>query len=191
MTNKLIWIGCVIVAASAWAGQKEEEKRVPVVFSGGHETDARDRGRPVVLVAAGLGVTPEVFRDAFSRVRPAPGGREPDPEQVRRNKEVLLNALGKYGVTNELLDRVSNYYRYNPGRGELWPSREALAYAVISKGKVVRFVVTNAGSGYSSPPKVSVTGFAVEGSVKLWFGKDLGQNGSVARIEVSTSRSSD
>src|SRR5689334_10813701 len=48
-----------------------------VTLTGGHDTDPRDKGRPVVLVAAGLGVTPEVFRDAFSRVTPAPAGREP------------------------------------------------------------------------------------------------------------------
>ena len=78
--------------------------RVPVEFSGGHETDPRDGGRPVVLIAAALGVAPEVFRDAFSQVRPARGGREPEPAQVRQNKSVLMKALGKHGITNEKLD---------------------------------------------------------------------------------------
>jgi hypothetical protein len=41
------------------------EAKVPVTFSGGHETDPQDRGRPVVLVAGALGVKPEVFRKAF------------------------------------------------------------------------------------------------------------------------------
>src|ERR1051325_7086572 len=78
--------------------------RVPVVFSGGHETDPRDHGRPVVLVAGALGVQPQVFRDAFSHVRPAPRGTEPDPRQVRENKAALMSALGRYGVTNDRLD---------------------------------------------------------------------------------------
>src|SRR4051794_9854824 len=37
------------------------EVTVPVTFSGGHETDRRDGGRPVALVAAGLGVPADVF----------------------------------------------------------------------------------------------------------------------------------
>jgi len=82
-------------------------RAVPVEFSGGHDTDPKDRGRPVVLVAGGLGVKPEVFREAFSHVKPAPAGTEPDPEQVRKNKAALMDALGKYGVTNEKLDTVS------------------------------------------------------------------------------------
>jgi hypothetical protein len=61
------------------------ETTMPVKFSGGHETDRRDGGRPVVLVAAGLGVKPEVFRDAFSNVRPAKNGK-PSGEEARRNK---------------------------------------------------------------------------------------------------------
>src|SRR5438552_11396179 len=79
----------VVSVFSSHAESKELPKdvtRVPVVFSGGHETDLRDGGRPVVLIAAALGVTPEVFREAFSHVRPAPAGREPEPGQVRQNK---------------------------------------------------------------------------------------------------------
>ncbi len=60
---------CVTMAA---AGAKAERK-VPVTFSGGHGTDPRDYGRPVVLIAAALKVKPEVFRKAFSGVRPARG----------------------------------------------------------------------------------------------------------------------
>lgn len=45
--------------------------RMPVVFSGGHETVGVDHGRPVVLIAAALGVKDEVFREAFSHVHPA------------------------------------------------------------------------------------------------------------------------
>jgi hypothetical protein len=35
----------------------------------------------------------EVFREAFSHVTPASGGREPEPEQVRLNKSALMHAL--------------------------------------------------------------------------------------------------
>ena len=93
--------------------------RVPVVFTGGHETDPRDRGRPVALVAAALGVPADVFREAFTHVRPAPAGTQPDPEAVRRNKDALMAALAPYGVTNDRLDAVSNHYRYVRSRGEL------------------------------------------------------------------------
>ncbi|MEQ1843928.1 MAG: hypothetical protein ABL994_26285 [Verrucomicrobiales bacterium] len=41
-----------------------------------------------------------------------------------------MSALGKYGITNERLDTVSNFYRYPPGRGDLWkttPCRSGMA----------------------------------------------------------------
>jgi hypothetical protein len=160
--------------------------RVPVKFSGGHETDRRDRGRPVVLIAAGLGVSPDVFRDAFSHVRPAPAGTRPDPDQVRRNKEALMDALGPHGVTNDRLDEVSNYYRYVRSRGEMWRTKPAAAYAEVKDGKIVRFVVTKGGAGYSSPPTVSVPGFDVPAKVELSFGKKLETNGAVKAITLAS-----
>src|SRR5262245_38839813 len=93
-----------------------EDMKVPVTFSGGHDTDKRDGGRPVVLVAAGLGVSPDVFRKAFRGVTPAKGG-PPTGEQARRNKQALLKVLGPLGVTNDRLDEVSDYYRYRPEKG--------------------------------------------------------------------------
>ena len=51
--------------------------QVPLAFAGGHDTDRRDGGRPVALVAAALGVPDQVFRDAFTHVTPAGPGREP------------------------------------------------------------------------------------------------------------------
>src|ERR1019366_5026645 len=110
----------------------------------------------VVLIAAALEVTPEVFRDAFSQVRPARGGSEPEPAQVRQNKAVLMKALGKYGITNERLDTVSNYYRSPPGRNGLWTTTPAVANALIKGGEVVGYEIVSSGSGYSSPPTVSV-----------------------------------
>jgi hypothetical protein len=159
--------------------------RVPVKFSGGHETDRRDHGRPVVLIAAALGVSPAVFREAFSHVRPAPAGSRPSGEQVRKNKDALLSALGPHGVTNDRLDEVSDYYRYVPRRGELWPTKPAAAYAEVERGKIVHFVVTKGGSGYSSPPAVSVPGFEdVPVKVELSYGKKFDGNGSVAGISL-------
>jgi hypothetical protein len=173
----------------AQSNSSSSTTRVPVVFSGGHETDPRDRGRPVVLIAAALGVPSNVFREAFSHVRPAPAGTRPDPEQVRRNKEALMDALEKYGVTNDRLDEVSNYYRYVRRRGELWKTRPAAAYALVKDGKVTSVMITNGGSGYSSPPTVTVhdvPGFEAE--VKLAFSKQLNKNGSVASIKLVPER---
>ncbi len=62
-----------------------EAMKAPVKFSSGHETDPRDHGRPVVLIAAALNVKPEVFRKAFSGVTPA-RGRGPTPTEARRNR---------------------------------------------------------------------------------------------------------
>jgi hypothetical protein len=172
----------VAVAFGSQARAAGEEK-IPLAITGGHETDPRDRGRPVALVAGALGVPPDVFRKAFSQVRPAPAGTEPKPEQVRRNKEVLLGALKPYGVTNEELDRVSDHYRYVPGRGKLWPVKAAAGYALFKDGAFHSIVITDPGSGYNAPPNVSVPGHP-ELTLKatLAFGRDLKKNGSIATI---------
>ena len=74
------------------------QKTVPINFSGGYDTDARDRGRPVVLIGSALGVTPEVFRNAFSGVTPSRGG-PPSAALARANKKVLMDALSPHGVS--------------------------------------------------------------------------------------------
>lgn len=160
--------------------------RVPVTFSGGHETDPRDHGRPVVLIAAALGVTPEVFRDAFSKVRPARGGSEPEPAQVRQNKAVLMEALGKHGITNDELDKVSNYYRYPPGRKSLWTNKAAVANALIRDGSIIGYEIVDGGSGYSSTPTVSVPNFkGAIAKVELAYGKEMSTNGHVSEVTAS------
>ena len=83
----------VLMLLCSAQSQTRDVIRVPVVISGGHETDPRDHGRPVVLVAGGLGVTPEIFRDAFSSVHPVAPGSYPDQERAQQNKSVLLSAL--------------------------------------------------------------------------------------------------
>ncbi len=164
------------------------EKQVPVTFSGGHTIGKEDFGRPVALIAAALGVNPDVFREAFSGVTPA-RGRGPTGAEARKNKAALLGVLAPHGVTNEQLDEVSDYYRFRPDRGELWPTRAAKAHAVVVDGKITRIVVTDAGAGYCTPPTIKVAGFAeTRFTVTLALGKDLKTNGGVAKIEVVTGK---
>ncbi len=159
-------------------------RRVVVAFEGGHETVGVDRGRPVVLVAGALGVKPEVFRDAFSRVHPSRNG-PPTPDEAQANKRALMDALGKYGITNERLDEVSNHYRYRREKGEMWPVRPAKAFAVVQNGRVLRFEVTDGGEGYSSPPTVRIPGFPnLSGTATLSFDKRFEKNGAVKSIAV-------
>ena len=160
--------------------------RVPVVFAGGTETDPRDRGRPVVLIAGALGVAPQAFRDAFRGVHPAGPDRGPTGDEARANKAVLLAALGRYGITNERLDEVSNRYRYMASRGQMWPHEPALAYALVKNGKITGFEVVQPGSGYSSTPTLTVPGFdASAARVQLAYGPDFERNGSIASIMLS------
>ena len=178
-----VLLAVVLVATFFQRAHAGEEVKVPLTISGGHETDPRDHGRPVVLIGHALGVTPEVFREAFSHVKPAPAGSAPEPAQVQRNKAALLNALGPYGVTNAWLDHVSNYYRYRPGSGKLWPTKPATALATIKDGAVVAITIADAGAGYSSPPKISIPGHPeISLQSELAFGRDLAKNGSLAAI---------
>ena len=164
------------------AQSRSDITRVPVVFSGGHETDPRDHGRPVVLIAGALGVPPEVFRDAFSRVHPANPQKGPGPAEAQSNKAALLGTLGQYGVTNERLDQVSDYYRYDASRNKLWPTQAAVAYAMVQNGKIVGYEIVNAGSGYSSNPDITVPGFPGHSVAELAFGKSFEKNGSIRSI---------
>jgi hypothetical protein len=155
-----------------------------LVFSGGYETDPG--GRPVTLIGPALGVPPAVFREAFRNVQPARGGKRPTSDQVRKNKAILLRALTKYGVTNERLDEVSDYYRYRPEKGERWPTTPAKGYAKIENGTITGFVITQGGSGYSSPPIVRVMGMpGVIAKVKLSFGKNLKANGAITEVTLA------
>jgi hypothetical protein len=161
--------------------------QVPLVFTGGHETDPRDHGRPVVLVAGALKVTPEVFREAFSHVHPAgPGSGGPTDAEARANKKALMDALAPYGVTDERLNQVSNRYRYRSWMGELWPTHAAAGYATVSNGAVTGFVVTDPGFGYSSPPTVSVKDMpSVQPAATLAFDADFSKNGSIQSVALA------
>lgn len=162
----------------------ENAPKGTVVFRGGYETDSRDRGRPVALIAAALDVKPEVFRKAFSNVKPARGG-DPTEARAQANKKVLMAALGKHGISNDRLDAVSNYYRYQPGNGEIWKRTPATAKAIIKKGKVTGIKITNPGSGYTTPPTVSIAGYRdISVKATLAFSKNFRTNGSVKSLKI-------
>ncbi len=171
---------------AAPADLPKDVTRVPVVFSGGHETEGVDHGRPVVLIAAALGVAPEVFREAFSHVHPAgPGSGGPTDAEARQNKAALMGALGKYGITDERLNAVSNFYRYPPGRGNLWKNKPATANALVKNGVVIGYEITDGGAGYSTPPSVSVPDVkGATAKVEIAFGKEMEKNGAVSAITV-------
>ncbi|NQU36987.1 MAG: hypothetical protein HQ526_05240 [Actinobacteria bacterium] len=158
-------------------------KRVKI--AGGHRTDSRDNGRPVKLIAAALNVPTAVFRDAFARVTPTADGSDPDSSQAQANKEILLQTLAPYGVTNARLDEVSNYYRYFGASGVKWQQTKAKARAKVRRGKIVGFTIQRAGAGYSSNPRIKVAGFPkLKVKAKVAYGTDLATNGRVVRLRV-------
>jgi hypothetical protein len=177
----LIAAGVVLMHHSASA----DEAKFSVAFAGGHDTDPRDGGRPIALIAAALEVTPDVFREAFRGVTPAKG-RGPTEDEARKNKAALMKVLRPQGVTNDRLDEVSNFYRYRPQNGELWRVSAAKAHAVVEGDKVTRIVVDEPGYGYSSPPTATVTGMkGVSLKVTIRFAKDLMKNGAIETIELA------
>jgi hypothetical protein len=180
----LVLCYCALIPAAS-AETPDPGKSVLITITGGHDTDPRDHGRPVVLIAAALNVPADLFRETFTHVTPAANGREPDPAQVRRNKEALLRGLAPHGVTNDRLDTVSNYYRYNARRDDLWRHRPATAYATIRDGVVTAITITDAGAGYTSAPKFSVPGLPQsELKARISLTTDLATNGSIQEIVV-------
>lgn len=156
-----------------------------VAISGGYETDPVDRGRPVALIAAALGVPADTFREAFSGVKPAgadSGG--PTAAEAQANKAALMKVLAPYGITNDRLDEVSNYYRYNGSKGEVWKRTPASATAIVENGVLKGVKITNAGAGYSSAPTVILTspGGKVAAKAEIVFSKDFKTNGSIKAI---------
>jgi hypothetical protein len=161
------------------------EMKVPVSFSGGHEIGRNDFGRPVLLIAAGLGVEPDVFREAFSGVTPSRNG-PPSGDEARRNKQALMRVLSPHGITNDRLDQVSNYYRFRRQSGEIWPTADAQAYAVVVDGKIKKIVVTEPGSGYCNPPQATIESMDdVSLTVTLHLDTNLERNGGIEAVEVA------
>ena len=52
----------ILTLAAARTGVTAAEKELPLEFSGGHDIGRNDYGRPVLLIAAALGVKPDEFR---------------------------------------------------------------------------------------------------------------------------------
>ena len=188
LLTALTWAAALnglISPQTALSADDPAEVQIPAVVSGGHATDPRDHGRPVILVASALGVTPEVFRDAFSRVKPAPAGEQPDPAQVQLNKQALLETLEPYGITNDRLDEVSNFYRYNGRNGDLWHHTHATVKATLRNGVVTSFTIVNPGAGYTTAPAITVPGQpSVKVIATLSFGPDLARNGSLQAVKL-------
>jgi hypothetical protein len=159
----------------AQAPPDDSGTKVDVTFSGGHDTVGEDRGRPVILIAAALKVPDQVFRDAFKGVHPAgPGSGGPTDEEARANKRVLMDALSPYGVTDERLNEVSNYYRYRRSAGEMWRNAPAKAFATVRNGVVTSVTIT-----------VTVPGITpVSLTPTLSFGTDFAKNGAIKEIKI-------
>jgi hypothetical protein len=157
-----------------------------VIISGGLTTDPQDKGRPVVLIAAALGVPTEVFREAFSGVTPSGLDSAPSAELAQRNKAALLKVLGPYGITNDRLDEVSNFYRYNGKKTATWQKTSATATAIVTDGVVTGVTITNAGAGYSSTPTVTITGptGTVTAKAVVTYTQDFATNGSITSITL-------
>jgi len=87
------------------------------------------------------------------------------------------------------LATVSNFYRYPPGRGNLWKTTPATADALVKNGAVIGYEITGGGAGYTTPPNASVPGIAVAAAkVELTFGKDFESNGSGSAITAAQGR---
>lgn len=161
-----------------------QNEKFKVVFSGGYETDPRDDGRPVVLIANALGVTPEVFRHAFSLMPASQAGNEPEEAYVKKKKASLLSVLAPYGITNDSLDRVSDYYRYADVKGQVWKRKPAKALAIVTNGKVTGIKLLDGGNGYTSAPVITVTNSEVKIKATIAFSKDFKKNGRVDSLRV-------
>jgi len=98
----------------------------------------------------------------------------------------LLDTLAPYGVINDRLDEVSNFYRDNASRGECWRHNRATAYATVRNGVVTGITVTDAGYGYSSPPAISVPGFPeVTAKSTLSWSTDFMKNGALKEVRLA------
>ena len=100
-----------------------------------------------------------------------------------------MNALGKFGVTDDRLNAVSNFYRYPPGSRALWKNKPATANALLKNGTIVGYEITSGGYGYTRPPTVSAPGSdGAMAKVEISYGKYLETNGAVSAITISQSR---
>lgn len=158
-----------------------------ITIAGGYETDPVDHGRPVSLIAAALGVSAETFREAFSGVTPAgadSGG--PTEAEAKANKAALLKVLAPYGITNDKLDEVSNYYRYSGSKGEIWKRTPAVLETIVENGVVKGVKIVKAGAGYTSAPTVTIEGKSGKLTAKaaVAYSTDFATNGSIKTVTL-------
>ena len=173
-----------MAACTATAHSASSSSAVTVSITGGEETVAGDNGRPIVLVAGLLGVTPEVFRKAFSGVTPANPAVGPTGDEAQRNKAALLSVLAPYGITNDQLDTASNTYRYDQGAGQTWPHTAATAVVVETNGIVTGVKVVTGGSGYTSAPTITLSD-GQTATATLSYGKNAATNGTITAITLN------
>ncbi|THF79972.1 hypothetical protein [Cohnella fermenti] len=175
-------------ASSAAATASYTDKNgYTITIAGGYDTDPVDNGRPVVLIASALGVPTETFREAFSGVSPAKDGA-PTTEREQANKAVLLKVLAPYGITNDRLDEVSNYYRYMASKGEVWARTPAVLTTTVKDGQVTGIEIENPGSGYSSAPTVTITspqGEKLLATTTVAYTSDFQTNGSLESVKLA------
>lgn len=158
-----------------------------ITIAGGYETDPADHGRPVALIAAALGVPAETFREAFSGVTPAgadSGG--PTEAEAKANKAALLKVLAPYGITNDKLDEVSNYYRYSGSKGEVWKRTPAVLETIVENGVLKGVKIVKPGAGYSSTPTVTIEGKSgkLTAKVEVAYTTDFSENGSIKTVTL-------
>jgi hypothetical protein len=180
----LVTLGLAAAAGCA-SSAPSSDRTVPVSLVGGFQIGADDYGRPVPLYASMLGVTPDVFRRAFSGVRPD-AAHSPTSARQQTNKSALMSVLGAYHVTNDQLDRVANYYRFNSAAGQTWPQRIARAEAVVKNGTITSIRVIDSGAGYTTAPTVVIAGFPSTTAVAhVVFTNDFATNGHIGAITMS------
>jgi len=158
--------------------------RYDVTIVGGYETNPVDMGRPTILIGSALGITEEIFSDAFSGVTPEPQGHL-NEEIAQANKAILLAALAPYGITNERLDEVTNYYRYPPGSTIIWEHTPAEIVAIVENRKVIRFEIINGGAGYTSIPTLEVPGLGtMAAEITVSYSENFSTNGAITSVTL-------
>ncbi|MCY9669761.1 hypothetical protein M5X11_33450 [Paenibacillus alginolyticus] len=119
--------------------------------------------------------------------------RNTNPERTAlSNRALHMNSTptslhdAPYGITNERLDEVSNYYRYNGRKSDTWQKTQATATATVTNGIVTGVTITNPGAGYSSNPTITVTGpnGTFTATATLAYTKDFKTNGSISAITI-------
>jgi hypothetical protein len=180
-TTVVALAGC----ASPAATETSARHVVPVTLVGGFVIGANDYGRPVPLYASMLGVSPAVFRRAFSGVYPD-AAHDPTSVQQQDNKAALMSVLAAYQITNDELDRVANYYRFNSVAGQTWPHRQARAEAVVENGRVTSIRVLDGGAGYTTAPAGVIAGQPSAAAVaRVVFTTSFATNGHIGTITLS------